>query len=59
MLEMIKFVFSISNFKVSSSSWGSYSTSGDDGCLEKVIDLCTKMCNPPPWPWGRSLHTVV
>ena len=37
MLEII-FVFSKSVFMVSSSSWGSDSVSGDDGCLEKVID---------------------
>ena len=39
MLEMINVVFPISAFMVSSSRWGSYSASGGDGCLEKVIDL--------------------
>ena len=39
MLEMINFVFPISAFMVSSSRWGSDSDSGDDGCLEMVIDL--------------------
>ena len=38
MLEMINLVFPISAFMVSSSRWGSDRTSGDDGCLEKVID---------------------
>ena len=38
MLEMINFVFPISAFMVSSSRWGSDSASGDDDCLEKVID---------------------
>ena len=38
MLEIINFVFPISAFMVSSSRWGSDSASGDDGCLEKVID---------------------
>ena len=59
MLEMINFVFPISAFVVSSSRWGSDSDSVDDGCLEKVIDLRMKMSNPPPWPWRRSLRTVV
>ena len=39
MLEMINFVFPISAFMVSSSRWVSDSASGDDGCLEKGIDL--------------------
>ena len=42
MLEMITVVFpilDISGFMVSSSRWASDSTSGNDGCLEKVIDL--------------------
>ena len=38
MLEMINFVFPISAFMVSSSRWGSDSSSVDDGSLEKVID---------------------
>ena len=38
MLEMINFVFPVSAFMVSSSRWGLDSVSGDDGCLEKVID---------------------
>ena len=59
MLEMINFVFPISDFMVSSSRWGSDSASGDDGCLEKVIDSCMKTSSPPTWPWGRSLRTVV
>ena len=37
MLEMINFVFPISDLMVSSSRWGSDSASGDDGCLEKGI----------------------
>ena len=39
MLEMINFIFRLSAFMVSSSMWRSDSDSGDDGCLEKVIDL--------------------
>ena len=39
MLEIINFVFPVSAFMVCSSMWGSDSNSGDDGCLEKVIDL--------------------
>ena len=39
MLEMINVVFPISTFMVSSSRWGSNSDSGEDVCLEKVIDL--------------------
>ena len=39
LLEMINFIFPISVFMVSSSRWGSDSDSGDNGCLEKVIDL--------------------
>ena len=39
MLEMINFAFPISAFIVRSSRWRSDSASGDDGCLEKVIDL--------------------
>ena len=38
MLEMIKLVFPLSDFIVSSSRLGSDSASADDGCLEKVID---------------------
>ena len=38
-VEMINFVFPISAFIVSSSRWGSDSDSGNNGCLEKVIDL--------------------
>ena len=38
MLEMIKFVFPISAFMVSSSRWGLDSASGDDGRLEKPWD---------------------
>ena len=38
MLEILNFVFPISAFIVSSSRWGSDSTSGDDESLEKVID---------------------
>ena len=59
MLEMINFVFPISAFMVSSSRWGSDSNSGNDGFLDKVIDLCMKISSPPPWPWGRFLRTVV
>ena len=59
MLEIISFVFPISAFMRSSSRWGLDSESGDDGCLENVIDLRMNMSNPPPWPWGRSLRTVV
>ena len=55
MLEMINLVFLISTFMVSSSRWGSDSASGDDGCLEKVIDSLMKSS----YPWGRSLRTVV
>ena len=50
MLEMINFVFPISASMASSSMWGSYSDSADDGCLEKVIDLCMKISSPPPCP---------
>ena len=39
MLEMLNFVFPISACIVSSSRQGSDSASGDDVCLEKVIDL--------------------
>ena len=39
MLEKINFVVPISAFMVSSSRWGSDRDSGDDGCLEKVINL--------------------
>ena len=39
MLEMINFVFPSSAFIESSSRWGSYSDSGDNGYLETVIDL--------------------
>ena len=38
MLEMINFIFPISAIMLSSSRWGSDIASGDDGCLEKVID---------------------
>ena len=37
--QVINFVFPSSAFIESSSRWGSDSNSGDDGCLEKVIDL--------------------
>ena len=51
MLEMINFVFPISASMASSSRWGSYSDSADDGCLlEKVTDLWMKISSPPPWP---------
>ena len=59
MLQMINLVFPIWVFMVSSSRWGSDIASTDDGCLEKIIDLWMKMSNPLPWPWGRSLRTVV
>ena len=59
MLEIINFVFYMSAFMVSSSRWGSNSVSGDNSCLEKVIDSRIKTSSPPPWPWGRSLRTVV
>ena len=36
--EMFNFVFPISAFMVSTSRWGSDGASGDEGCLEKVID---------------------
>ena len=49
MLEMINFVFPISASMASSSRWGSYSDSADDGCLEKVTDLWMKISSPPPW----------
>ena len=39
MLEMISFVFPISGFMVNSSMWRSDSNSGDDGYMEKVIEL--------------------
>ena len=55
MLGMVNFVFIISAFMVSTSRWGSDSVSGDDGCVEKVIDLWIKTNNPPPWPWGTVL----
>ena len=35
-------------FMASSSRWGSYSDSADDGCLEKVTDLWMKICSPLP-----------
>ena len=38
MLEIINFVFPISASMASSSRWGSYSDSADDGCLEKFTD---------------------
>ena len=50
MLEMIDFVFPISASMESSSMWGSYSDSADDGCLEKITDLWMKISNSPPWP---------
>ena len=59
MLEIINFVFPISAFMVSSSGRGSDNASGDDGCFEKVIDSWMKTSSPPPWPWERSLRTVV
>ena len=40
MLEMINFVFPISPSMASSYRCGSFSDSADDGCLEKVTDLC-------------------
>ena len=52
MLIIINFVFPISTFMVIYSRWGSYSASGDIGCLEKVIDLLMKMSNPSPWQWS-------
>ena len=40
MLEMINFVFPISDYMVSSSRWGSYSDSADDGCFgESYISM--------------------
>ena len=39
MLEIINFVSPISAFMVFSSMWGTNNDSGDNGCLEKVIDL--------------------
>ena len=39
MLEMINFVFPNSAFIESNSMWASDSDTGNDGCLEKVIDL--------------------
>ena len=48
MLEMINFVFPISASMASSSRWGSYSDSADNGCLEKVTDLWMKISSPPP-----------
>ena len=59
MLEMINFVFPISAYMASSSRWGSYSDSADDGCLEKVTDLWMKISSAPLRPRGRSLRTVV
>ena len=59
MLEIINFVFPITAFMVSSSRWGSDSASGDDSCLEKVIDSRMKMSSPSPWPWGRSLRILM
>ena len=38
-LEMNSFLFPNSTYIVGSSSGGSDCNSGDDGCLEKVIDL--------------------
>ena len=35
MLDIINFVFPISAYMASSSRWGAYSDSADDGCLEK------------------------
>ena len=57
MFEMINFEFSILAFMVSSSRWGSDNYSGDDGCLEKVIDTLMKMSNPLPCP--QSLRRVL
>ena len=48
MLEMINFVFPILASMASSSRWGSYSDSADDGCLEKVTDLWMKISSPRP-----------
>ena len=53
------FVFPISAFMVNYSRWRSDSDSGDDGYLEKVIDLSIKTSNLLLWPWGRSLRTVI
>ena len=47
---MIYFVFPIFAFMVSCFRWGLDSESGDDGCLEKVIDLWMKISNPHTWP---------
>ena len=43
---MINFVFPNLAFIESSSGWRSDSNSGDDRCLEMVIDLCIKISNP-------------
>ena len=50
MLEMINFVVPISAYMASSSRWGSYSDSADDGSLEKVTDLWMKISSPPHRP---------
>ena len=55
MLEMINFVFPISAFMVSSSRCGSDSASGDDGCLEKVIDSGMKTSSPSAVAMGTVL----
>ena len=46
MLEIINFVFTISASMASSSRWGSYCDSADNGCLEKVADLWLKISSP-------------
>ena len=48
MLEMINFVFPISASMESSSRWGSYSDTADDGCFEKATDIWIQISNPPP-----------
>ena len=48
MLVMINFVFPILASMASSSRWGPYSDSADDGSFEKVTDLWMKISSPPP-----------
>ena len=50
MLEMINFVFLSTASMASSSMWGLYSDSADDGCLEKVTDLWMKISSSPYRP---------
>ena len=38
MLEIINFIFPVSNFLVSSSRWGSDTDYGDDSCLERSMN---------------------